>query len=468
MRFEALLAGIALAGATAAQFIFPNSSSSLQLNQAVQLQWSRTGLQAPISINLVPAGNGIRDDIVLKQVAVNIGNVGVLQWTADETITVFPKFAMIITDTRGQVIVSQPFAIQSLTRQPTPQQQADLKKGKAGSKNGSNQNGQKTEKSKNSNDDKKNNNANKNGNKEADKQTNKDAAKGGKTEGGKGSEQKEKVAEKQGDSKDSQDSKGGLLPLPGLPASDAKPVSLKPLPNAAEVPASTPAAAPTPSAAKPSSSTAAPAAGEEASPSPTPSAPAAPEAAPAAPEAAPAAPEAAPTASEATATATPEPEAAKAPEAAEAEAAPGGFTTVQPAAAEATPEAVAAAAAAAAAPEVVDAAAVEDEEDEDGFEIAAAAAVSRTSSGEAEVTQMPRLMSILAAEDQETITTVITPRPVTAAETSSETASRTTSAASTGKTAPTPQSGKSSAQRSVPSLALGLLAAAAAAGLALL
>lgn len=60
---------VAFASATTAQFIFPDASSSVQINQAIQIRWNTAGLQAPLSINLVPAGTAIRQDIVLQQVA---------------------------------------------------------------------------------------------------------------------------------------------------------------------------------------------------------------------------------------------------------------------------------------------------------------------------------------------------------------------------------------------------------------
>lgn len=70
MQLKSLFASMALAGAAAGQFIFPEASSSLQLNQAIQIRWNTAGLQGPLSINLVPAsGSAIRQDFVLKQVA---------------------------------------------------------------------------------------------------------------------------------------------------------------------------------------------------------------------------------------------------------------------------------------------------------------------------------------------------------------------------------------------------------------
>ncbi len=69
MRLQTLLAGVAFAGAAAAQFVFPDASASVQVNKAIQIQWNKAGLQAPLSINLVPAGTAIRQDIVLQQVA---------------------------------------------------------------------------------------------------------------------------------------------------------------------------------------------------------------------------------------------------------------------------------------------------------------------------------------------------------------------------------------------------------------
>lgn len=69
MRIQNLFTGAAFAGAAAAQFVFPDASASLQVNKAIQIQWNKTGLQAPLSINLVPADAAIRQDVVLKQIA---------------------------------------------------------------------------------------------------------------------------------------------------------------------------------------------------------------------------------------------------------------------------------------------------------------------------------------------------------------------------------------------------------------
>lgn len=69
MRFGSIFAVAASASAAAAQFIFPDAGSSLQVNKAIQIRWNTAGLQAPISINLVPAGTAIRQDVVLQQVA---------------------------------------------------------------------------------------------------------------------------------------------------------------------------------------------------------------------------------------------------------------------------------------------------------------------------------------------------------------------------------------------------------------
>ncbi|KAM3439522.1 hypothetical protein NHJ13734_003687 [Beauveria thailandica] len=318
MRYHNLLAaGIAFASAAAAQFIFPESSSNLQVNQAVQIRWNKANLQEPLSINLVPAGQVIRQDVVLQQVAVNIGNVGLFQWSADQTISAFPKFAMVIVDARSQVVVSQKFAISGLTKQPN--QQIDL------GNNGGNAGGKKNNNNNNGN----NNNNNKN-EKQKDKAKNNDNDKNGNSCDG-GNQNDDKKKQQQNNSNNNNNNKGSstLLPLPGLPPNGAPPVSLKPLPNAAEsAPASKPAAAaPTPTAAESSASPAAPAAGNEASPTSKP-APAvaepAPAAAPEQPELEPAAAEPVPTTAAASETVKGQPE--------PAQPAANGFTTLQPSA----------------------------------------------------------------------------------------------------------------------------------------
>ncbi|KAM3434640.1 hypothetical protein MY4824_005319 [Beauveria thailandica] len=316
MRYHNLLAaGIAFASAAAAQFIFPESSSNLQVNQAVQIRWNKANLQEPLSINLVPAGQVIRQDVVLQQVAVNIGNVGLFQWSADQTISAFPKFAMVIVDARSQVVVSQKFAISGLTKQPN--QQIDL------GNNGGNAGGKK-----NNNNNNGNNNKNE---KQKDKAKNNDNDKNGNSCDG-GNQNDDKKKQQQNNNSNNNNNKGSstLLPLPGLPPNGAPPVSLKPLPNAAEsAPASKPAAAaPTPTAAESSASPAAPAAGNEASPTSKP-APAVAEPAPAAaPEQPkqpkPAAAEPVPTTAAASETVKQQPE--------PAQPASNGFTTLQPSA----------------------------------------------------------------------------------------------------------------------------------------
>lgn len=487
MRFQTLWAGVALAGAATAQFLFPNSSASLQLNRAIQIQWSKSGLQAPISINLVPAGAAIRQDVVLQQVAVNIGNVGVLQWTADETITAFPKFAMVIIDARSQVVVSQPFLIQSLTRQPT--QQIDLSKsGSAAGKTGSKQNADKEKAKNSSGDDNKNNkdsSSNNNNNKGADKGANKD----GKKDSAGGNGQKEQA-------KGKDQNKGGLLPLPGLPDGDAPPVSLKPLPNPATS-SSTSTQAPTqtatPEKPKPDQEPAAPAAGDEAKKA----APAAPvegeeaqKAAPAAPEVAapeapaPAAPKAEPDTPKAAAPEAPKP----APEAVPKEVAPAapasttptapeepaadaaapppppppapiGFATVQPPSASETP-------ALTPAPEVEAAAAPK------GLQNAAVVVAGGSFREQTSDTwaPAPTLLPLPSLEGQKTITTAITPRPasVVSSEARAAAASETGSGLQGAVDAkPTIKAEKNGGQRREPSLVLGLLGAAVVVGLLL-
>ncbi|OAA79425.1 hypothetical protein LEL_02911 [Akanthomyces lecanii RCEF 1005] len=427
MRFQNLLAGVALASAAAAQFVFPDASASLQVNKAIQIQWNKAGLQAPLSINLVPAGASIRQDVVLKQVAgmgilkdaqsimanvltvdvpVNIGNAGILQWTADETITAFPKFAMVIIDARAKVVVSQPFVIQSLTRQPT--QQIDLGNGNGGGKNGNKQAGDKAGKP--------NNEANnKDKNKDNSKDANKDANKDGKKE--------EKVTDKE-ESNDS--SKTSLLPLPGLPASDEAPVSLKPLPTVASVPSATQIAAPASSTVKSTSKPTTKSASQEK---------------PSTSEAAPAVPLPTPSTSPAVEAG----EAGKEPAA--AQPAQNGFTTLQPSAepVPATPSAAPAEKAAVAAMP-------------DGA-LKAEAVVAGGSFRE-QTSEMAVLTSLPSQEGQETITTAITPRPAKFASSTLNGLAESASPTTLGETKPTALS-ENGVPRPCPSLVLGLLGAVA-------
>lgn len=420
MRFQNLLAGVALASAATAQFVFPDASASLQVNKAIQIQWNKAGLQAPLSINLVPAGAAIRQDVVLKQVAgmgilkdaqrimanvltvdvpVNIGNAGILQWTADETITAFPKFAMVIIDARAKVVVSQPFVIQSLTRQPT--QQIDLGSGNGGGKNGNKQAGDKAGKP--------NNEAN---NKDKNKGNSKDANKDGNKE--------EKVTDKE-ESNDS--SKTSLLPLPGLPASDEAPVSLKPLPTVASVPSATQIAAPASSTAKSTSKPTTKSASQEK--------PSASEATPAVPLPTPSTPPAA--------------EAGKEPAA--AQPAQNGFTTLQPSAKPAPATSSGAPAEKAAAATIPDGA------------LKAEAVVAGGSFRE-QTSEMAVLTSLPSQEGQETITTAITPRPAKLASSTLNGLAESASPTTLGESKPTALS-ENGVQRPCPSLVLGLLGAVA-------
>ncbi|KAJ6782850.1 hypothetical protein PWT90_02849 [Aphanocladium album] len=402
MRLHNLWASIAFANAAAAQFIFPDSSTSLQINQAIQIRWNQAGLQAPLSINLVPAGTAIRQDVVLQQVAVNIGNVGVVQWTADQTITAFPKFAMVIIDARSRVVVSQPFLIQSLTRQPT--QQIDLGGG-IGGNGGNKQNGDKKDNGNknggNSDKNKDKNNGNKNDGKKENNKDGKDGKNGndGKKEENKDNQQKEKVTEKEEGNKGSNTS---LLPLPGL--DNAPPASLQPLPTTASVSASTPVAAPEPSPAAPKPTPSAPATSKpttetsKPSPSPSPSSPA-------------------PT------------EVAKEP--AEAQPAPDGFTTLQPAAAAPSSPS-----------EILSTAPPREVEAEAVAPAGSAAADSRLivagGSFREQTSEAPIPTTLPSQRGQETITTAITPRPGRfASSASSASLSDTRSPSSMGGTKPT-------------------------------
>ncbi|KAM3514423.1 hypothetical protein MY11210_001977 [Beauveria gryllotalpidicola] len=443
MRYQNLLAGgiIAFASAAAAQFIFPESSSSLQVNQAVQIRWEKANLQEPLSINLVPADNVIRQDIVLQQVAENIGNAGLFQWSADQTISAFPKFAMVIVDARSQVVVSQTFVISGLTKQP--EQQIDLGNGNAGGKknNGNQQNGKQKDKAKNNDNSKDGNSCGGNQNDDKKQQQN---------------GQKEKATDKQQKNKGS----STLLPLPGLPPNSAPPVSLKPLPTTVEsVPASKPAAVPTPTATESSASSAAPAAGKAASSSPAEPAPSTSKPAPAvaepAPAAAPEQPEPEPTASEPTTpAAAPASQTVKEEREAAQPAANRGFiTTLQPSAEPANALAKKIRAVAAT---------------PDSSTLKAAAAVATGRSSRNRTTSEVSFVTTLPPREgqDETITTIITPSPVRFAASMAGGASETQDPSALDDAKPTVLSEKSSAERKVPGLALGLLGVVA--GVALL
>ncbi|KAM3472868.1 hypothetical protein MY8738_008658 [Beauveria namnaoensis] len=465
MRYHNLLAGvIAFTSAAAAQFIFPESSSNLQVNQAVQIRWNKANLQEPLSINLVPAGQVIRQDIVLQQVAVNIGNVGIFQWSADQTISAFPKFAMVIVDARSQVVVSQTFAISGLTKQPN--QQIDLNNGNAGGKknnNGNNkQDGKQKVKAKTNDNDKKDN-SRVGGNQNDDK----------KQQNGNGQKDKATDKQQQNNNNNNNNNKGSstLLPLPGLPPKGAPPVPLKPLPGLSPkgtppvslkpLPGLPPKGAPPVSLkplpntveSVPISKSAAPDAGKEASSSSSTSkpAPAVAEPAPAAaPEAKPepAAAEPSPTAA-ASATAKEQPE--------PAQPAAKGFTILQPSAA------AAAASPAKAVKAVVAAAAAAVPESTLKAEALAAGRSFREKTT-SEVVFLTAL-GVLPGQDK-TISTAITPRPVNLAASNAGGASGAQETSSPEDAKPTVLSEKSSAERKVPGLALGLLGVAA--GVALL
>ncbi|KAM3524428.1 hypothetical protein NHJ13051_004549 [Beauveria bassiana] len=447
MRYHNLLAGvIAFTSAAAAQFIFPESSSNLQVNQAVQIRWNKANLQEPLSINLVPAGQVIRQDIVLQQVAVNIGNVGIFQWSADQTISAFPKFAMVIVDGRSQVVVSQTFAISGLTKQPN--QQIDLNNGNAGGKKNDNGNNKQNEKQKvkaKNNDNDKKDNSRVGGNQNDDK----------KQQNGNG--QKDKATDKQQQNNNNKGS-STLLPLPGLPPKGAPPVSLKPLPNTVEsVPISKPAAAVPESSTNP----AAPDAGKEASSSSSSSSSSS--TSKSAPAVAEPAPAAAPEAKPEPAAAEPSPTAAASETAKEqpepAQPAANGFTILQPSAAaaaaspaKAVKAVVAAAAAAAAVPEST---------------LKAEALAAGRSFREKTTSEVVFLTALGVQPGQdETISTAITPRPVNLAASNAGGASGAQETSSPEDAKPTVLSEKSSAERKVPGLALGLLGVVA--GVALL
>lgn len=141
---------------------------------------------------------------------VNIENTGSLKWTADKTIAAFPRFAMVIVDTRGRVVVSQPFAIQSLTRQPSQQS--------GGSKTGIDEK----------------QNADKNGGQKGGSIQNEKGHGTGSEGGGKATGGKEGTNKQQKEQTGTEnDTSSKLIALPGLPTNNGESASLQPLPNAA-------------------------------------------------------------------------------------------------------------------------------------------------------------------------------------------------------------------------------------------
>lgn len=358
--------------------------------------------------------------------------MGILQWTADQTITAFPKFAMVIVDARARVVVSQPFVIQSLTKQPT--QQIDLGNGNAGGgRNGNNQNGGKAGKPENKD-------ANKDANKDGKKADNKDANKDGKKADNKEDQQKEKVNDKE---EGKQGSKPSLLPLPGLPPNGAPPASLKPLPTVASTPASTQVAAPAPSSSKSSASATTKSVSQETSTVPAPVPPGT--------EPAPSVPEPAPSVSVPTPPASPVTETEKEPAA--AQPAPAGFTTLQPSE-EPTPAAPSAEPA-----EEDKAAAVLDGS-------LKADAVLPGGSFREQTSDIPVVTSLPSQEGQKTITTAITPRPGRFASSTLRGAAASPTTSALGDAKPTVLSEGGAERYGRPSLVLGVLGAVA--GLALL
>ncbi|KFG87862.1 hypothetical protein MANI_001073 [Metarhizium anisopliae] len=122
-----------LAGCVTAQFSSPSKESALELDKQIDITWNTAGLEAPIAINLVPAGVAGRT-VIAQQVAglsaepfemistngntVGIQNNGLLQWAPDLSIAAFPSFNMVIVDSKARVVVSEEFTILSLVQQP--------------------------------------------------------------------------------------------------------------------------------------------------------------------------------------------------------------------------------------------------------------------------------------------------------------------------------------------------------------
>lgn len=59
---------VLLATSATAQFSSPSKSSSLEVGKQIDIKWNTEGLQAPISINLVPGGVA-GQTVIAQQVA---------------------------------------------------------------------------------------------------------------------------------------------------------------------------------------------------------------------------------------------------------------------------------------------------------------------------------------------------------------------------------------------------------------
>ncbi|KAK1512706.1 hypothetical protein CTAM01_00101 [Colletotrichum tamarilloi] len=103
-----------------AQISKPRAGDVLMPNQQFEVEWQTAGLQAPINVDLVPSGKTDLS-LIAEKIAVQVDNVGRLNWNPSASITAFESFAIVITDSAQAVVVSEPFKITQLTQQPVVQ-----------------------------------------------------------------------------------------------------------------------------------------------------------------------------------------------------------------------------------------------------------------------------------------------------------------------------------------------------------
>ncbi|KAK1476026.1 hypothetical protein CCUS01_05130 [Colletotrichum cuscutae] len=103
-----------------AQISKPRAGDVLMPNQQFEVEWQTAGLQAPINVDLVPSGKTDLS-VIAEKIAVQVDNVGRLNWNPSASITAFESFAIVITDSAQAVVVSEPFKITQLTQQPVVQ-----------------------------------------------------------------------------------------------------------------------------------------------------------------------------------------------------------------------------------------------------------------------------------------------------------------------------------------------------------
>lgn len=69
MRLAKSCALVACAGLASAQFLNPAGGSVIEVGQKIDIKWNQAGLQAPLSISLIPGGTVIQESIVIQKVA---------------------------------------------------------------------------------------------------------------------------------------------------------------------------------------------------------------------------------------------------------------------------------------------------------------------------------------------------------------------------------------------------------------